>query len=157
MNAPRSPAGTTSALSPNVVWLLDQLARMQLPGQALVFGSVAMGTISRTSDLDVVIDMRPEDTLRLEHMAALEPLLQLARVRYGYFDPFIRFKQVLMVRSDDAYSWVRARNSTALLEAIERDSVPLDAVVTRLASQLPTEDVTQEPSAKNQYHYPRPS
>ena len=83
-----------------------------------VFGSVARGEAKTFSDVDIYI--HTED--------APWNILRLAQKFYGMLDPFYEEGDVLMVRSDDARSWKRAKNARALQRKIETEGVPLSQI-----------------------------
>lgn len=93
-----------------------------------VFGSLARSA-ERPGDLDLLIDLRHEDDWRAARAARLA--LRLARENYGKVDPFLRTRDGLIVRNDEATGWQRAKNARAILGNATREGVPISEVVAR--------------------------
>lgn len=112
--------------------VLAALSALPYAGRLQVFGSCARGTAA-PADVDVFLDLR--GSAMPEH--GYRTLLAVGRQHYGCLDPFLRTDQGLFVRDPDSITWIRASNSPGLEADMDRLSVPLEAVLQRLAECPP--------------------
>lgn len=115
--------------------LLEQLAAYGPASKLKVFGSVARGDAA-PRDLDLVFCGNGGDWEALVQEGNLNRLLSLARLHYGRLDVFVLAGNRLYVRSDDASTYVIAKNSALLRSAIKADALPLLDVLARLTAGL---------------------
>lgn len=109
----------------------EEIQSLSLPGPVLVFGSMSKGA-QRPGDIDVVCDLTglPEPAF-----GNLSGLLAVCRRHYGWADAFLLSEDDLLVRSDHATSWVRAKNAKGLRKAMA-DAVPLEQVIDLYRARL---------------------
>lgn len=107
-------------LSPTLLKIIQRLRTLPFAEQIRVFGSTARAGAA-PNDLDIFVDLRSTkadpDQFRV--------LLSLARAHYGWIDPFLRTDSGLLVRNDHATGWTRAKNASAIEEAMDRDGKPI--------------------------------
>lgn len=113
------------------------MARLPYADKIKVFGSMAAGS-SLPGDIDVFVDL--SDTILTDDRQYMEfsGLLKLARLNYGSVDPFLRFRNTLIVRNDTATGWTRASNARAMRQNMDEQAKPLSEVIAHY-SQLVTE------------------
>jgi hypothetical protein len=119
----KSKAAAESPLSPAIRTVIEELNALPFADRVRVFGSAAKPGAT-PKDLDVFIDLRGSG----DNPEQFDALLRVARFNYGWLDPFLCTDDGLLVRNDRATGWVRAKNATALVKAMERDGVPLQAL-----------------------------
>lgn len=116
--------------------IAEELQSLRLPGPLRVFGSMSKGA-QRPGDIDVVCDLR---ALQEPAFASLSQLLSVCRRHYGWVDAFLLTNDDLLVRSDQATAWVRAKNAQGLREAMV-DAVDLDEVIAQYRSWMAEPDM----------------
>jgi hypothetical protein len=116
--------------------LLKLLAKRPYADRVIVFGSVARCS-SSPRDLDIAVDLTSirldDDDWILRDEASptsgYEKLLLIARRHYGWFDPFLMFRDTLLVRNAEATAWVVSLNRRAMRKSIHEEGVPLDRIL----------------------------
>lgn len=79
-----------------------------------VFGSLGRGA-EDPKDVDVLVDASLLDPASPAVERVASRLLDLARRRYGWLDPFLRTRFGLAARNPDASGWVRAKKASKIL------------------------------------------
>lgn len=108
-----------------------RLAGLPFSDKIEVFGSIAKGSTA-PRDIDLYVDLSGEAFLDDSQLSPYRVLIQIARSYYGLVDPFLRFKNALLVRNGDATGWVRATNVRALKKAMDTDALPLSTILQRM-------------------------
>lgn len=122
-----------------LIAIAEELQSLRLPGPLRVFGSMSKGA-QRPGDIDVVCDLR---ALQEPAFGSLSPLLSVCRRHYGWVDAFLLTNDDLLVRSDQATAWVRAKNAKGLREAMT-DAVPLGEVIEQYRSRMAEPDAGRD-------------
>lgn len=123
--------------------IASRLAGLPFADKIEVFGSVAKGSAA-PRDIDLYVDLSGEVFLDDSQLSPYRVLIQLARSHYGLVDPFLRFKNALLVRNGDATGWVRATNLRSLKKAMDTDALPLSTILERI----------NKPSSEHECNHP---
>lgn len=123
--------------------LAKAMARLPYADKIKVFGSMAAGS-SLPGDIDVFVDLSDTALTDDRQYQEFSGLMKLARLNYGYVDPFLRFKNTLIVRNDTATGWTRASNSRAMRQNMDEQAKPLSEVIAHYSQLIPEAD--EEPS-----------
>lgn len=83
-----------------------------------VFGSMAKES-ETPGDIDVFVDLTDREFVDDRQCAEFIALLRLANRNYGLVDPFLRFKNALIVRNDQATNWTSARNARSICKSMD--------------------------------------
>lgn len=110
-------------MNPRIETVLAALRAHPLADSIVVFGSLAKGSAT-PGDVDAVIDLRPR-TFDSHDPAEVGGLIRLARANYGWFDPFIRYEDELLVRNAEATGWQRASYPKEILANVDAEGVSL--------------------------------
>jgi hypothetical protein len=122
--------GPPPALPKTIEHLLGKLSQHPWAERIQVFGSVGRGDAS-PRDLDIVVNFRDRSIGAMQWDQPLHELIRLAKKHYGWLDPFLNYRDALVVRNDNATSWIRSNNVRAMRANMKRDGVPLAQVVAR--------------------------
>jgi predicted nucleotidyltransferase len=111
-------------------YILSQLKKHPDSNLFYVVGSIARGSI-KPGDLDLVVDLR-DTSFSNERLRDFRTLIDLANRRAtgwdALFDPFVMFKNILVVRNDTATGWKKAIRAKELCAAFIAEMVPLNKV-----------------------------
>lgn len=117
------------SIQEKINFILEELQKHPYADKIYIVGSVAKGS-KKPGDLDIFVDLR-DKTIEEQDFNSVSEILRLASRssgNYGSFDPFIMFKDVLIVRNDEANGWMRAINSEELQKSFLNDKVPLGEI-----------------------------
>lgn len=125
-------------MSADINELLKKLNRLpdELKEHIYVFGSVARGN-PNPGDLDIVLDFSTERYTVKEHgivtgfadMKKFSPVIKMLHsAPYASFDPFIKFKDVLLCRNPDATHFIKAKNAKAMWVDMQKTMKPLSVI-----------------------------
>lgn len=120
------------------------MARLPYADKIIVFGSMAAGS-SLPGDIDVFVDLSDTDLTDERQYQQFSGLIKLARLNYGYVDPFLRFKNTLIVRNDTATGWTRASNARAMCQNMDEQAKPLSEVIAHYNQLVPEVDDAPSP------------
>ncbi|WP_338923882.1 hypothetical protein V0M98_37360 (plasmid) [Pseudomonas silesiensis] len=112
------------------------MARLPYADKIKVFGSMAAGS-SLPGDIDVFVDLSDTDLTDERQYQQFSGLMKLARLNYGYVDPFLRFKNTLIVRNDTATGWTRASNARAMRQNMDEQAKSLSEVIAHYNQLVP--------------------
>ncbi len=113
--------------------ILNKLSSLPFADKIIVFGSVARGDSTATSDLDVVVEA--EIPYSPSELKKYRELINIGHSNYGSFDPFVMFTDLLAVRNDECTGWSKAKNANNILRNIKKDG--------RRLNDLPNGPITE--------------
>jgi hypothetical protein len=73
-------------------------------------------------DIDVFVDLTDREFIDDRQCAEFIELLRLANRNYGLVDPFLRFRNALIVRNDQATNWASAKNARAICKNMDAEA-----------------------------------
>lgn len=130
--------------SQKLLGLAKAMARLPYADKIKVFGSMAAGS-PLPGDIDVFVDLQGTDLTDDRQYLEFSELMKLARLNYGAVDPFLRFKNTLIVRNDTASGWKRASNARALRQNMDEQAKPLSEVIAHYSQFAAEVDETPSP------------
>jgi hypothetical protein len=92
-----------------------------------VFGSMARES-EAPGDIDVFVDLTDREFVDDRQCAEFIALMRLANRNYGLVDPFLRFKNGLIVRNDQATNWTSAKNARAICKNMDAEARPISEI-----------------------------
>jgi predicted nucleotidyltransferase len=120
------------------------MARLPYADKIKVFGSMAEGSL-QPGDIDVFVDLSDTALTDDSQYQQFSELIKLARRNYGFVDPFLRFKNTLIVRNDTASGWTRASNARAMRQNMDEQAKPLKEVIAHYSQFAAEVDETPSP------------
>lgn len=78
-----------------------------------VFGSMARGS-DAPGDIDVFVDLSDQPYVDFRQCDEFFALIRIAHKNYALVDPFLRFKDALLVRNDQSTGWQQSKNVRAI-------------------------------------------
>lgn len=127
----------------HLVGILDAMSALPYAADIVVFGSMAKNA-DNPGDVDIAV--RCDDQLYNDLHYPTRPyrdLINLARTHYGLLDPFLLFKNILVVRNDTATGWQRAHNTRSIRKEIVDNGRPLDDVLAVYKARLTPRQVNK--------------
>lgn len=89
-----------------------------------VFGSMARGS-ETPGDIDVFVDLSDQPYVDFRQCDEFFALIRIAHKNYGLVDPFLRFKDALLVRNDQATGWQSSKNVRAIKKNMDVEARPI--------------------------------
>lgn len=114
------------------------ISKLPYADKIMVFGSMAEGS-AQPGDIDVFVDLADTPFTNSEQCREFFDLIKLANRNYGYVDPFIRFKDDLVVRNDQATGWTTAKNKREIKKNMTAQGKPLSEVIRHYSRMLESE------------------
>jgi hypothetical protein len=108
--------------------IANAIACLPYAEQVRVFGSMAAGSLS-PGDIDLFVDCKDVSFTDDRQLSQFSGLLRISRSNYGWVDPFIQFKNTLLVRNDQATGWVRAANARSIKTDMSAHGIPLAEII----------------------------
>ncbi|WP_274644776.1 hypothetical protein [Pseudomonas serbica] len=120
------------------------MTRLPYADKIKVFGSMAEGSL-QPGDIDVFVDLSDTALTDDRQYQEFSELIKLARRNYGFVDPFLRFKNTLIVRNDTASGWIRASNARAMRQNMDEHAKSLSEVIAHYSQLVPEADEIPSP------------
>jgi hypothetical protein len=120
------------------------MARLPYADKIKVFGSMAVSS-AQPGDIDVFVDLSDTSLTDDRQYQEFSGLMKLARLNYGYVDPFLWFKNTLIVRNDTASGWTKASNARAMRQNMDEQAKPLSEVIAHYSKLVPEVDEAPSP------------
>lgn len=92
-----------------------------------VFGSMARGS-DAPGDIDVFVDLSDQPYVDFRQCDEFFSLIRMAHKNYGLVDPFLRFKDALLVRNDQSTGWQQSKNVRAIKKNMDVESMSIAEV-----------------------------
>lgn len=92
-----------------------------------VFGSMARGS-EAPGDIDVFVDLSDQPYVDFRQCDEFFALIRIANKNYGLVDPFLRFKNQLLVRNDESKGWQASKNVREIKKNMDLEARPITEI-----------------------------